>query len=213
MPLNTGNISGRTITLTTEDLYQLAGALHGSICGGIILGVRMALLGCKMVKLSNPQHPENRKKLTVLVETDRCATDAIQTVTGCTLGRRTLRVIDYGIMAGTFINLETAKAVRISIHPDSRERAKEMLPSVTENKRLYAQAYRSMSDQDLFVAEEVKVDINSVGLPGHANKRTACDECREELVGGYQIVEGQRSLCRRCARLPLYYNPLNKLSV
>ena len=49
----------------------------------------------------------DRKKLYVIVEIDRCATDAIQSVTGCSLGKRTMRHVDFGIMAATFINLVT----------------------------------------------------------------------------------------------------------
>lgn len=43
----------------------------------------------------------------VYVEMDRCATDAVSIVTGCTLGRRRLMVVDYGKMAATFVNLAT----------------------------------------------------------------------------------------------------------
>lgn len=100
------HLVGESTMQNLEQLYEKAGDLHGNICGGVVLGVRMALLGCRMIDLDEPQRFENRKKLMVLAETDRCATDGIQTVTGCTLGKRTLRVMDYGIMAATFINLD-----------------------------------------------------------------------------------------------------------
>jgi len=32
----------------------------------------------------------------VYAEMDRCATDAVQSVTGCSLGKRTLKFVDYG---------------------------------------------------------------------------------------------------------------------
>ncbi len=41
---------------------------------------------------------KDRKSVIVFVETDRCATDAIQSVTGCSLGHRTMKFFDYGKM-------------------------------------------------------------------------------------------------------------------
>jgi formylmethanofuran dehydrogenase subunit E len=48
----------------------------------------------------------------VYVEIDRCATDAIAYVTGVKLGWRSLKFIDHGIMAPTFVNLENGRAFR-----------------------------------------------------------------------------------------------------
>jgi formylmethanofuran dehydrogenase subunit E len=113
-----------------QSLYQKAGSFHGSICAGIILGVRMAFLACQMHGINDPNSPENRKKLITWVEIDRCATDGIQSVTGCSLGRRTLKVINYGIMAATFLNVESQKAFRISVHPAPVNQAFPDLPIV-----------------------------------------------------------------------------------
>ena len=42
-------------------------------------------------------------------------TDAIQVITGCTLGHRTLKYVDYGKFAATFVNLTSCKAIRVTI--------------------------------------------------------------------------------------------------
>jgi formylmethanofuran dehydrogenase subunit E len=52
------------------------------------------------------------------------ATDAVQSVTGCSLGRRTMKFMDYGKMAATFLNLKTGRAVRCS-QKRNREKGKE----------------------------------------------------------------------------------------
>jgi hypothetical protein len=41
----------------------------------------------------------------VYVEMDRCTADAVAHVTGVKLGRRSLKFMDYGIMAAAFVNL------------------------------------------------------------------------------------------------------------
>jgi formylmethanofuran dehydrogenase subunit E len=83
----------------------------------------MAMLGCSLIGLDAPASPEQIKNLVVYVEIDRCATDAVAFVTGVKLGRRSLKFVDYGIMAATFVNLNTGKAFRIVSREDSRNLA------------------------------------------------------------------------------------------
>ena len=96
-----------------EALLQESVERHGHLCAGQIIGVRMAMLGCRLVRIDDPKSHRHRKKLMVYVEIDRCATDAIESVTGCRMGRRTLKFRDYGINAATFVNLDTRAAYRI----------------------------------------------------------------------------------------------------
>ncbi|WAC07207.1 MAG: formylmethanofuran dehydrogenase subunit E family protein [Thermodesulfobacteriota bacterium] len=191
-----------------KSLYKKAGEFHGSVCAGIILGVRMACLACRMHGINDPNSPENRKQLMTWVEIDRCATDGIQSVTGCSPGRRTLKVMNYGIMAATFLNLFSQKAFRISVHPDSRNKAKALFPELTDSNHIYIEAYKQMTDDDLFVVEEVRVEVPEREMPGPPPKRTACSICREEIHMGCEIIKEDKTLCRRCADMPLYYTPL-----
>ena len=75
-----------------EELLQESSAIHGHHCAGQVLGVRMAMVGCRQVGIDEPK---GCKKLVVYVEVDRCATDAVQAVTGCSLGKRTLKFLDH----------------------------------------------------------------------------------------------------------------------
>src|SRR5262245_27994039 len=56
-------------------------ALHGHMCAGQVLGARMAMLGCELVKIDEPRG-RDQKKLIVWVEIDRCMADAVSAVTG-----------------------------------------------------------------------------------------------------------------------------------
>ena len=83
-------------------------AAHGHLCPGQIVGVRLAMLGCRLIGFEVPCPYHQLKQLIVFIEMDRCTGDAVAHVTGVKLGRRSLKFVDYGIMAATFINLETA---------------------------------------------------------------------------------------------------------
>jgi len=192
-----------------ETLYEEAGRLHGSVCGGIVLGVRMAHLGCRTVGVDDPKKPEHRKKLMVFVEIDRCATDGIQSVTGCTVGKRTLKIMDYGIMAATFLNEKTGQSYRISVHPEARQRAKDLFPDLTDKNHIYLEAYKQIPDDQLFLVEKVSVDLTGMDRPGPPPPRTQCERCQEEIIVGREVRENGAVLCRRCAGKPVYYAPVS----
>ena len=97
-----------------EVLLKECERLHGHMCAGQLLGTRMALLGCRLLDIDDPRGAD-RKKLIVWVEIDRCMTDAISAVTGVRLGKRSLKYVDYGKVAATFLNTETKRAVRSHI--------------------------------------------------------------------------------------------------
>jgi hypothetical protein len=90
----------------------------------------MAMLGCRLIGLDEPTSHDQIKKLIVYVEMDRCAGDAVAHVTGAKLGRRSLKFVDYGIMAATFLNLETEKAYRVISTEEARDLAAHYAPEV-----------------------------------------------------------------------------------
>src|SRR3970040_299787 len=130
-----------------EELFKESSNLHNHHCAGQGLGVRMAMVGCREVGIDEPK---GCKKLVVYVEIDRCATDAVQAVTGCSLGKRTLRFLDYGKMAATFVNLETQRAVRVLAKDDARELARIYAPGAATPGEAQKQAYAAMPEALLF---------------------------------------------------------------
>ncbi|HXE07899.1 MAG TPA: formylmethanofuran dehydrogenase subunit E family protein, partial [Acidobacteriaceae bacterium] len=93
---------------TLNELLREAEIAHGHLCAGQVLGVRMAMLGCRLLSIDDPRGKvtrADRKRLVTFVEIDRCATDAIAVVTGCRLGKRALKFRDWGKMAASFVDL------------------------------------------------------------------------------------------------------------
>ncbi len=192
---------------TLEEWLEDAAAFHGHLCPGQILGVRMALLGCRLLGL-NPEDPGDRRGLIVYVEIDRCLTDAIATVTGCRLGRRTLKHIDYGKAAATFVDTRTGRAARIVARDDARETALHLAPPGLSKTAAQRHAYRIMADEDLFRVQWVQVTIPPEDLPGHPLRRVFCARCGEGINDGREVVRDGLMLCRACAGEP-YYTPLD----
>lgn len=180
-----------------ETLLSRSVGMHGHLCPGQIIGVRMAMLGCRLIGIENPRR--DVKKLIVFVEIDRCASDSIAVVTGCKLGRRSLKFIDNGIMAATFLNLESTLAYRIVAREDSRELADRYAPHIKDLRERQLYAYRIMSTSELFKVQQVKVDLKRLDMPGPTRRKVACMSCGEVVRDGKEQTRGRQVLCRSCA--------------
>ena len=189
------------MTNTLVDFEQLlleSVIIHGHLCAGQVLGVRMSMLGLQEIGIFDPKGSD-RKNIMVFVEMDRCATDAIQSVTGCSLGHRTMKFMDYGKMAATFVNLAANKAVRIFAKDESRTLAKDYFPYIKNKHTAQIEAYKIMSDEELFRVMQVRVRIRPEDMPGSPTSRLACEACGEQVQDGREEVRGGRTLCRPCA--------------
>lgn len=181
-----------------ESLLSESVKIHGHLCPGQVLGVKMSMLGLREAGITDPKG-KDRKGIIVFVEMDRCATDAVQSVTGCSLGHRTMKFMDYGKMAATFLNLNTGRAVRVIAKEEARQKAKELFPEIENKYAAQLEAYKIMPDEELFDIREVRVKINPEDMPGRPLRRTKCDQCGEYVQDLREIYREGKVLCRPCA--------------
>jgi formylmethanofuran dehydrogenase subunit E len=190
-----------------EELMRLAETAHGHLCAGQVLGVRMALLGCRRLGFEDPRGRE-RKRLVTFIEIDRCATDAIGVVTGCRLGKRALKFRDWGKMAATFADLETGRAIRIVALESSKQRARELYPEIANKNAQQMKAYREIDDAELFGEQWVEVDLGPKEMPGYKGERIVCGGCGEGINYERFVQRGDATLCLACAYPEqCYYRP------
>jgi formylmethanofuran dehydrogenase subunit E len=181
-----------------ESLLNESVKIHGHLCPGQVLGVKMSMLGLREAGIEDPKG-RDRKSIIVFVEMDRCATDAVQSVTGCSLGHRTMKFMDYGKMAATFLNLKTGRAVRVIAKEDSREKAKNLFPEIENKYSAQLEAYKIMSDEELFDIREVRVELRPEDMPGRPLGRVQCSRCGEYVQDMREININGTAVCRPCA--------------
>ncbi len=196
------------ISFDFPSLLEDSVKIHGHICPGQVLGVRMAIKGLEQVGIMDPRGAD-RKKLYLFVEIDRCATDALQSVTGCTLGKRSMRFMDYGKMAATFVNLSTDRAVRVFAREEARDKAKEYFPEIKDKHQCQLEAYKVMPDEELFLINNVTVSIAPENMPGRPHGRVKCTMCDEYVQDKREVLERGQLLCRACANGRYYGNENN----
>lgn len=183
-----------------ETLLEECERLHGHMCAGQLLGARMALLGCREIGVDDPRGAD-RRKLIVWVEIDRCMADAVSAVTGVRLGKRSLKYVDYGKVAATFLNTETKRAVRIVALEAARTLADERFPAIKDKRERQFRAYSEATDEDLFKVELVSIELRDIDLPGSPRSRVICAICGEGVNDGREVIGADGDpVCRGCER-------------
>jgi formylmethanofuran dehydrogenase subunit E len=182
-----------------ESLLKNSAAAHGHLCPGQAVGVRMAMLGCRLIGLDEPTRRDQIKKLVVYVEMDRCTADAIAHVTGVKLGRRSLKFMDYGIMAATFINLDSGQAFRVISTEESRDLARVYAPEIAEQYPQQLEAYKRMPDSVLFRVQQVEVSISEFDLPGPTRRKVTCGQCGQVVRDRREVIKDGHIFCAPCA--------------
>ncbi len=185
-----------------DELIRDAAIMHrGCACPGQVLGVRMAMLGCRLLDIHEPQE---EKRLMVYVEIDRCMADAVAAVTGCRLGKRTLKHVDYGKCASTFVDQMTGFGVRIVARDDARLRVARYAPAGLGKSEAQREAYKVMPDKELFAVQEVMVHIPIHDQPGPPVSRVKCTLCGEGINDHREVHQNGQVLCRACAHGSYY---------
>ena len=179
-----------------EALLTASSALHHHLCPRQVLGVRMGLYAGQILGLAVPQ---SDKRLLAIVETDGCAADGIAVAAGCWVGRRTLRIEDYGKVAATFVDTLTGRAVRLVPQPSAREAAADYAPEARGKWQAMLLGYQRIPAEALLAAQPVKLKTSIEHIVSHAGYRTTCEQCGEEILNEREVTHAGRVLCRACA--------------
>lgn len=191
--------------LSLSSLLEASAALHRHLCPRQVLGARMGLYAGELLDLELPQ---TNKRLLTIVETDGCFTDGVSVATNCWVGRRTLRVEDYGKVAATFVDTETERAVRFVPHHTARQRAFDYAPDAKTKWEAQLLGYQHMPAAELLVAQTVQLRVSIAELVSRPGLKTHCDFCGEEIMNEREVVRESATLCRACAGEAYYWLPV-----
>jgi formylmethanofuran dehydrogenase subunit E len=181
---------------TFEELLYQSAILHQHLCPRQVLGVRMGLAGGHWLGLEVPQ---TGKRLLTIVETDGCVIDGLAVAAGCRVGRRTMRVLDFGKVAATFVDTQTARAVRIVPRASTRKRAKDYAPEAQSRWEAYLLGYQRMPEAELLDIQAVALTVSLEKILSKDGYRVNCDLCGEEIINEREVIREGLMLCRSCA--------------
>jgi len=180
---------------------------HGHFCPGLAIGVRAAELALREIG----PHADD-EEVVAIVETDMCAVDAIQFMTGCTFGKGNLIHLDYGKNAFTFICRSDGKAIRLVMRPQSlgesnaehrklSTRIQSGEASVGEHERfreLFQQRGQAILDLPLDQLFEVQTVEPRIPAKARVRESIQCEACGEMVMETRVRLLGGRKLCIPC---------------
>lgn len=182
-------------------------AFHGHLCPGLAIGIRVA----EQALLEMGERPGD-EEVVAIVETNNCAVDAIQYITGCTFGKGNLINLDYGKNAFRFIRRSDGKAIRIVMKPEAMKpagadegalmkRIREDGASEEDKKestRLRQQRIETILSMPL--SDLVDVQMIQPEIPPRARiyNSVACDACGEKTMEPRLRPLGGKLFCPEC---------------
>ncbi|GAB4267195.1 MAG: FmdE family protein [Candidatus Promineifilaceae bacterium] len=179
-----------------QEILEISSSRHRHLCPRQVLGARIGLAGAKALGLAVPRHD---KRLLIFTETDGCFADGLEVATGCSMGHRTLRLMDYGKIAAVFVDVKTETAVRVFPQWDVREKAVAYAPE--EKKHYFAQlvGYQRMPDDVLLTVQPIQLTVSIKEIVSRPGVRVNCAVCGEEIINEREVVHNGQTLCVACA--------------
>lgn len=92
-----------------KELWEKCVKFHGHECPGLAIGYKASEAAKEKMGLSFSKDEE----IICVTENDACGVDAVQVITGCSIGKGNLVYKDAGKMAFSFFNRKNSEALRL----------------------------------------------------------------------------------------------------
>lgn len=200
--------------LSSEDFKKCAD-FHGHICPGLAIGYRATKAALDWLDKKRASD----KEMVATVETDACGTDAVQVLTGCTLGKGNLIQKDYGKHVYTVVSSNSGEGVRVSLKAralELSERHQELVRKLSggeatpENRKEFWELHHQKSHdilgkplKDLFTIKPAHIAVPPKAM---IEPSKTCERCGEPtMLSKLTEIDGHY-MCKDC--LSDDYRPL-----
>jgi formylmethanofuran dehydrogenase subunit E len=178
-----------------KEMLEQVAAMHKHLCPRQVLGVRMGLYAAELLGFEAPQKD---KRMLTFVESDGCFADGVAVATGCTLGHRTMRLVDYGKVAATVVDTKTGRAIRLAPEADVRKRAAEVTPHAPNRWTGQLEGYQKIVSEELISVVDVQLNLDVQAIVGKPGLRVNCALCGEEILNQREVARDGQTLCISC---------------
>jgi len=197
--------------LVNMDLKKIAD-FHGHVCPDLVIGAKA--VGMAMAHMADEDLSHG---LFVIAQNQTSALDAIQHLTGCTIGNQRLVVEDCGKHRYTFVITSSGRALEITMKPihfqyesayfKLEKKVSQNGGTIHEVSRLqglvnaWVHWLTSMEDRDLFSVTETRRKPPPVEV---CSRYLRCTHCGDLVQASRARTLGTASVCRPCARLVMH---------
>lgn len=193
------------MTIDEATLQQVVD-FHGHLCPGLAMGVKVAEIALDEIG----PHAQDEEVVAV-TETDMCAVDAVQFLTGCTYGKGNLIHRDVGKNAFSFYRRSDGKAIRVSSRPDGWQRDPEHEELFTrvrsgeasdDERARFRELHEARSRELLERPPDELFEVKPVGGDPPAKARihasVTCSGCGEKIMETRVRRLNGQELCEPC---------------
>jgi formylmethanofuran dehydrogenase subunit E len=195
-----------------EDYYQTGLALHGHKCPAMPMGLRVG--AAAMNALGVERARDGQLQALIEIGVNHCATcfaDGVQMITGCTVGKGTIRRLHYGKWALTLIDKKTSRAVRVAVRAEMMAANKETdffqqyrMKGVPASQ-VPSEVVTPLVERVMNAADEQLVSVGAifecrVPEPPHSFESFVCASCGEMVAEPYGRLQGDKKVCIPCRR-------------
>jgi len=166
-----------------KNAWERCVEFHGHVCPGLAIGYRASEAAIEKLNLSFSKDEE----IVCVTENDACGVDAVQVMTGCSIGKGNLIYRGTGKQAFSFFNRNTGDKVRIMFKKNLN---KEGMDREAMQKHIL-----SASLDDLFEFKEP-----SYAFPVNARLFTSitCEMCGESATENKIRIHESKKVCLDC---------------
>ncbi len=166
-----------------KNLWEECVKFHGHECPGLALGFRAAEIADEKINIRSLEDED----AVCITENEACGVDAVQYMTGCTLGKGNLIYRDTGKMGFSFFNRKTGESIRLVL------------------KRIEKKSEMSREERKKFILEAPYEEIYDIKKPHYTIPKKAkifetivCDKCSEGAPEHKIRLSDNKKLCLDC---------------
>ncbi|NLF80341.1 MAG: formylmethanofuran dehydrogenase [Clostridia bacterium] len=166
-----------------RQLWDQCVAFHGHQCPGLAIGFRAAEAALGL--LGQDARRADDEEIVCVSENDACGVDAVQVITGCTMGKGNLLYRDTGKMAFSFFARNSGANVRLMLKP--------LPPQI------------SREEKQKFVLEAPIDEVFKISKPQFSLPQTArifdsliCEKCGEAAAEHKMRLQNNQRVCLDC---------------
>jgi len=181
-------------------------AFHGHWCPGLAMGIRVAEVALEKIGRAGDE------EIVAVAESDTCAVDAVQFLTGCTAGKGNLILKNIGKMVFCFYRRRDSKTLRVASRPDysrgssgeyRKLQEKSNNGTLTDDEKATFQQLRQEICNRILEAgieELFSIGTTSKPAPPHAPMKRSllCEVCGEMVMETKARLSDGRVLCPDC---------------
>ncbi len=166
-----------------EALWEKCVKFHGHSCGGLAVGFQAVLYAWELL---GGQSRSEDEELVCVAETDACGVDAVQVLTGCTVGKGNLIFHMQGKNAFSFYRRSDGTSFRLVLRST---------PEKTKAERL-----AWLMDGDCHEMFTVKAAPEQMPEKARIFRSCTCAVCGEGVAENYVHLQNGEPVCSACYR-------------